>query len=91
MSCCFQENKLAILGGGTLKDSVRRVMTHLVTNSLSRLYNWEGRLGWKSVDSIQKRAFSGLLLTSVIISEFLIHEFVVAPIHQRPLNVHSLT
>ena len=64
----FQENKLAMLGGGTLKDSVRRVMSHLLTNTLSWLYNWEGRLGWKSADAIQKRAFSGLLLTRVITS-----------------------
>ena len=77
-------------GAGTLKDSVRRVMSHLLTNTLSRLYNWEGQLGWKSADAIQKRAFSSLLLTSVITSEFLIHECVVVPIHQCPPNMHLL-
>ena len=30
-------------------------------------------------------------VTCVITSKFLIHEFLVAPIHQLQLNVHSLT
>ena len=66
----FQENKLAVLGGGTLKDAVRRVMGYLVTNALSMQFNWEGRLGWKNADMTPKRAFNALLLTSVITRKF---------------------
>ena len=55
----FQENKLAVIGGGTLEDAARRVMAYLIGNNLSMQFNWEGQLGWKN-------AFNALLSTSVI-------------------------
>ena len=58
------------IGGGTLKDAVRRVMGYLVTSALSMQFNWEGRLGWKNTEHTSKHAFNALLLTSVITHKF---------------------
>ena len=44
-----------MIGGGTLKDSVRRVMSHLLTNTLSRMYNWRVALGTALASSRRRR------------------------------------
>ncbi|XP_041364733.1 uncharacterized protein LOC121380060 [Gigantopelta aegis] len=58
--------RLAVVGGSSLKENVRRVMGTVLSNNVSRLYNWAGKYGWKSQDNTPKRAFGNLKLAAVI-------------------------
>ena len=57
---------LAIIGGSTMKENVQRVMSHVLDHAVALQYNWAGKSGWKSHTDDIKRAFSSLLLSSVI-------------------------
>ncbi|XP_064467943.1 uncharacterized protein LOC135378790 isoform X2 [Ornithodoros turicata] len=37
--------ELSLLGGNTVKSSVRRIMSHILSDELGQLYSWEGRKG----------------------------------------------
>ncbi|XP_076131903.1 uncharacterized protein LOC143114264 [Alosa pseudoharengus] len=50
---------LTALGGMNAGDAVRRIMRHLITDTLATQYNWLGRGG-------QKKAFAALKITAAI-------------------------
>ncbi|XP_014675318.1 PREDICTED: uncharacterized protein LOC106815378 [Priapulus caudatus] len=59
---------LSLIGGSSIKEFVRRVMSYTLGHEVALLYNWAGRIGWKSQMTSAKRAFGNLQLCSTITS-----------------------
>ena len=64
----MQMNHLMLIGGSTVKDAVRRIMTSVMEHKVTLGYNWAGKAGWKGKDGVAKRPFGNLVLCTVITS-----------------------
>jgi len=77
-----------MIGGSSVKENVRRVMSSVMCNDVSRLYNWAGKYGWKSKDNTVKRAFGNLKLAAAILSMYISEVPVKAISDQNQCNIH---
>ena len=62
ISICLQQTKLALIGGTTMKDTVRQLLKYLVTDALATSFTWKGMQG--------KRAFHQLRLKKIVSDHF---------------------
>ena len=67
----FQEHRLKLLGGNTLKKAVKLIVNYILTNEMQGKFNWSGKLGQKSKVTTAKIGIRSSPITPSIISKFI--------------------
>lgn len=61
---------LSLIGGGDVKESVRRILRKLITNEYAKTFSYTGHKN-------SKNAFNKTILSSLLISVYLFHLFLL--------------